>query len=200
MKTVLLLGDSIRLSYQPLVAAKLAGRARVVGPSENGRFALYTLMRLDTWLGEFGTPDVVHWNNGLWDLGQCDHRHPRQIPLDDYVGNLELILQRLRATGASILWRNTTAVDAARGWRDGWRFDPEDVERYNTAASRLMRRQGIACHDLHAVVHERLDSLLAEDGVHLTQAGQEVCADSVVEQVLPPLSTDQEQRHVPAAG
>jgi len=60
MKTILLLGDSIRLSYQPLVAAKLDGRAKVVGPSENCRFALYTLMRLDEWLQECGKPDVIH--------------------------------------------------------------------------------------------------------------------------------------------
>ena len=37
---VMLLGDSIRLSYQPLVAERLAGKAEVVGPQINGQFAL----------------------------------------------------------------------------------------------------------------------------------------------------------------
>ena len=32
---VLLLGDSIRMSYQPLVGQLLVGRASVVGPADN---------------------------------------------------------------------------------------------------------------------------------------------------------------------
>ncbi len=43
---VLLLGDSIRMSYQPLVAEILTGRAEVVGPADNCQFALYTLSSL----------------------------------------------------------------------------------------------------------------------------------------------------------
>lgn len=187
MKTVLLLGDSIRLSYQPLVAERLAGCARVVGPSDNGRFALYTLMRLGAWLEECGKPDVVHWNNGLWDLGQCDHRYPRQVPLADFIGNLGFILKQLRATGARIVWRTITPVDGARDWRDGWLFDPEDIARYNAAAKASMESEGIACHDLGALVQERMGACLAEDGVHLTPVGQALCADAVAEQLRPSL-------------
>jgi len=66
---VILLGDSQRGRYQPCVAQMLSDRAEVVGPGENGRFSLYTAMRLPIWLKELGTPDIVHWNNGLWDLG-----------------------------------------------------------------------------------------------------------------------------------
>ena len=40
---VLLLGDSIRGSYQPMVSEMLSGEADVVAPAENGQFALYTL-------------------------------------------------------------------------------------------------------------------------------------------------------------
>jgi len=183
MKTLLLLGDSIRLSYQPLVAAKLAGRARVVGPADNGRFALYTLVRLDAWLEECGSPDVIHWNNGLWDLGQCRERCPAQVPLDDYLGNLTFILRRLRATGARMIWRTTTPVRADRGWRDGWLFLPADVARYNAAAVHLMQGEGIACHDLGSLVGANQAAFLGEDGVHLSPAGQEACAGSVAEVV-----------------
>lgn len=187
MKTLLLLGDSIRLSYQPLVAAKLSGRVNVVGPADNGRFALYTLMRLGTWLQECGTPDVIHWNNGLWDLGQCPDRRPEQIPLEDYVGNLAVILQQLRATGAKVIWRTTTPVRADRGWRDRWLFQPDDVARYNAAATRLMQCEGVPCHDLGAIIQKDLTSFLGEDGVHLSPAGQVACAASVVEIVSPAL-------------
>ncbi|MDF2717420.1 MAG: hydrolase family protein [Paenibacillus sp.] len=43
MKKVLLLGDSIRMGYEPLVRAQLAEVAHVVAPAENGRFAKHTL-------------------------------------------------------------------------------------------------------------------------------------------------------------
>ena len=46
LPTVLLLGDSIRLSYQPRAGQLLAGRTEVVGPADNCRFALYSLMRV----------------------------------------------------------------------------------------------------------------------------------------------------------
>jgi hypothetical protein len=47
---VLLLGDSQRGRYQDCVKQMLADRAEVVAPGENGRFSLYTSMRLPIWL------------------------------------------------------------------------------------------------------------------------------------------------------
>jgi len=38
MKKVMLLGDSIRLSYKDDVAKRLAGKTEVMGPEENCRF------------------------------------------------------------------------------------------------------------------------------------------------------------------
>ena len=37
MKSVILIGDSIRLGYQGVVRQELAGTAQVWGPAENGR-------------------------------------------------------------------------------------------------------------------------------------------------------------------
>ncbi len=65
MKNVLLLGDSIRLLYEPLVKEKLKGKADVYGPEENGRWSGYTLNSLRFWLLYMPKPDIVHWNNGL---------------------------------------------------------------------------------------------------------------------------------------
>ncbi|MDP6380967.1 MAG: SGNH/GDSL hydrolase family protein, partial [Phycisphaerae bacterium] len=60
---VLLLGDSIRMSYAPVVAEALEGVADVVSPEDNGAHTLYTLYRLEAWLAQAGgTPDVIHWN------------------------------------------------------------------------------------------------------------------------------------------
>ena len=54
MKKVLLLGDSIRLSYQPHVKEKLSEIVEVVGAEENCRFAKYTLWGINTWINELG--------------------------------------------------------------------------------------------------------------------------------------------------
>ena len=51
---VLLLGDSIRMSYQPLVAEILAGKAEVVGPADNCQYSLFTLSSLVRWIGALG--------------------------------------------------------------------------------------------------------------------------------------------------
>ena len=76
---VLLLGDSIRGSYQALVTEILDGKAEVVGPAENGQFSLYTLSSLGRWINELGEPDIVHWNNGIHDCGHNPTRGPAQF-------------------------------------------------------------------------------------------------------------------------
>ena len=49
MKRVLLLGDSIRLGYEPFVKKGLKGLAEVVGSEDNGRFSKYTLWGVNLW-------------------------------------------------------------------------------------------------------------------------------------------------------
>ena len=178
---VLLLGDSIRLSYQPIVANLLAREAEVVGPEENGQFSLYTASSLNRWLRDLGTPALVHWNNGIHDAGHNPDRYPEQIPLEMYYANLELILRRLLQTGARIIWATTTPVHPSRPVvKNTWWWHNEEIDRYNTAALDLMQRYGVAVNDLHAVVQADCDKYLAaRDGLHLSESGQNACAQAV---------------------
>ena len=98
LKKVLLLGDSIRMSYQPFVSELLNGKAEVVGPADNCQFTLYTLSSIDRWINNLGQPDIVHWNNGIHDCGHNPDRSPVQIPIDIYQENLNHILKRLIRT------------------------------------------------------------------------------------------------------
>ena len=80
MKRVFLIGDSIRYGtsstegkygYGYHVKQKLLGKAEVYAPDENCRFLQYTLRYLHEWASNVSSPetiDVVHWNNGLWDV------------------------------------------------------------------------------------------------------------------------------------
>ena len=186
---VLLLGDSIRMSYQPLVAEALAGRADVVGPEENCQFSLHTLGHLAGRLRELGTPDIVHWNNGIHDCGYNPARTPLQIPLDVYAMTLGYILAQLRDTGATVIWATTTPVHPDRLFVDDtWSWHCEDVDTYNAAALEVMQAADVPVNDLHAVIAADIDRLLSEDMLHLSDAGRHACADAVVEAVRECLS------------
>jgi lysophospholipase L1-like esterase len=178
---ILLLGDSIRMSYQPIVIEALQGVANVVGPTENCQYSLYTLASLERWLKQLGTPDIVHWNNGIHDVGHNPDRSPRQIPLEIYRLILEFILQRLQETDAQIIWATSTPVHPQRPFvNNQWSWTNEEIERYNKAALDLMQSRGVPVNDLHSIVMSDVDRYICEDMLHLSESGKRKCADAVV--------------------
>ena len=62
------LGDSIRMQYAPRVAELLGDAYEVWAPNENGRCSHYTLRGLFDWAQAMSGSDIVHWNNGHWDI------------------------------------------------------------------------------------------------------------------------------------
>jgi hypothetical protein len=179
---VLLLGDSIRMSYQPLVAKLLEGRATVVGPADNCQFSLYTLSSMGRWIGELGKPDIVHWNNGIHDAGHNPFRSPVQIPLNMYRENIALILKQLGAFTPHVVWATSTPVHPDRPFVDtGWSWRNEEIDPYNTAARALMTSKNVPINDLHTLVSNDIDTHLAEDQLHLSETGKAACAQAVVD-------------------
>ena len=183
---VLLLGDSIRMGYQPQVTVTLqdGGEAVVTGPQENCQYSAYTRERLPVWIDELGVPDVVHWNNGLHDVGHNPARDPVQFPVEAYVGNLAAILDALQEAGARIIWATSTPVHPDRPFRnDGWSWRNEEIDRYNAAALELIRGEGLPVNDLHALVSSDVDRYLAEDLLHLSADGIRTCAAAVADAI-----------------
>lgn len=181
---VLLLGDSIRMSYQPHVAKLLDGKANVVGPVDNCQYSLYTLSSLDRWVGELGKPDLVHWNNGIHDSGHNPARNPIQIPLDMYRANLEFILGQLRALTPNVIWATITPIHPDRPFRSTeWAWRNEEIDQYNDAARQLMDSRSVPINDLHTLVWQNVDEFLSGDQLHLSDAGQEACAHAVAESI-----------------
>ena len=177
---VLLLGDSIRMSYQPHVARLLDGKAEVVGPPDNCQYSLYTLSSLDRWIGDLGEPDIVHWNNGLHDAGHNPARSPVQIPIDMYRANLEFILNRLTSMTPNVIWATIAPVHPGRPFRDTeWSWRNEEIDRYNDVARKLMAGRGVPINDLHTLVWNNVSEFLSDDQLHLSLAGQEACARAV---------------------
>ena len=181
---VLLLGDSIRQSYEPIVSKRLSGRAEVVGPKDNGRFSLYTLVSLRQWIEDLGKPKIIHWNNGLHDCGHCPTRSPIQIPIEMYTGNLEFILKQLREISPYLIWATSTPVHPNSSFTsDDWFWRNEEIDQYNQAASELMNRYNVPINDLHKLVFQKPDDYLSEDNIHLSEAGQQACANAVVDRI-----------------
>ena len=105
MKKALLLGDSIRMGYDDMVRGLLAGRAEVLyDPEDNGRFAAYTLWQANQLLRAHGPVDVVHWNNGYWDMNiESPMREPIH-PIPEYQHFLRRILGLCRSCGAQVIF------------------------------------------------------------------------------------------------
>jgi len=181
---VLLLGDSIRMSYQLTVAKILSGRAEVVGPADNCQFSSYTLDSIHRWVSDLGVPDVVHWNNGIHDAGHNPDRTPVQIPLETYGKNLELILSRLKEMTPNVIWATSTPVHPDRPFRDDqWAWRNEEIDQYNLVATELMNKRGVPINDLHSLVAANPGLYLSEDQLHLSSEGIEKCAEAVAKAI-----------------
>lgn len=175
MKKVMLLGDSIRLGYQPFVQDGLQEEAEVVGPEENGRFSKYTLWGVNLWLDQLGKPDIVHWNNGLWDL---HHEFPMVealTSLAEYLENLTRIINELERTGATIIFATTTPIHPSGKGRSN-----AEIDYYNQAAVKLMRSRNIEINDLNRLVKEDLQDHICDDLLHLTEEGYRKCAAQTI--------------------
>ena len=85
MKRVLLLGDSIRMGYDTKVKELLKDEYEVVYSGDNGRFAAYTLWQLNQYYKNEGKFDLVHWNNGYWDMNIEAPMKEAIHPLEEYL-------------------------------------------------------------------------------------------------------------------
>lgn len=174
---VLLIGDSISISYTQYVRDRLAEEALVYRAPDNCGTTRRTLANLDVYLGEIDW-QVIHVNCGIHDVtltnnGDRDPDGSPQVPLDEYRENLTRIIHRLNDTGATPIWATTTPVTAEVAVRRD-----KDIRRYNDAAAEIMRQHEIPINDLYGTISDRSDELYS-DGVHFTDTGASVLADEV---------------------
>ena len=181
MKKVVLIGDSIRLHYQPYVERALAGSAEVWGPAENCEMSSKIRDRLHEWVVD-REPDVVHLNCGLHDLRYNPGSTSRQATHEEYAQNLEYILTTLAAeTRSRVIWATITPINEVRHRSHRFRRYEADVAAYNTIANGVVNRFGVVVNDLYGTVNTAgADSLLKQDGVHFTDEGCAFLARHVV--------------------
>ena len=119
---------------------------------------------LDRQLGD-GSWDLIHFNCGLGDL---IHRLPgvkafrvmprhaggiRTTAPEQYEKNLHILVTRLKATGAKLVWGSTTPIrhSSTNVFEKG-----KEIE-YNALASKVMAKHGIPTNDMHAFVKGLID-------------------------------------------
>lgn len=182
---VVLIGDSIRMGYQPLVAEK-CGEAEVWGPAVNGRHSLWALDHFEEWVAA-RKPDIVHVNFGIHDCSiQPDGEH--QILLAQYRLCLQRFIRKVKEVGGTqMIWATTTPLytpepDVPPA---DWKIRAvAELDQYNAAALEIVGEEGLPVNDLHGVIlRNDFFRCLREDGCHMTEFGNEVLSDAVVEAI-----------------
>ena len=174
MKKIVLIGDSIRMiGYGNPVAERLSDAFEVWQPDDNCRFAKYTLRGLWDWQEGIRGADVIHWNNGLWDV--CALFGDGEFtPIDEYV-EIMLRLARLFIQRAkTVIFATTTPVRPENPHNKN-----ETIEAYNAALVPKLRELGVVINDLYTPLSEYVYKFISDDLIHLSEDGIALAADMV---------------------
>lgn len=182
---VLLLGDSISMGYTVPVRELLEGKANVHRALENCGPTTRGLENLEKWLGDKKW-DLIHFNFGLHDLKYMNDRGAlvdpsvgrQQVPPAEYEKNLRELVERLKRTGATLLWCTTTPVPEGSSGRI-----PGDAAKYNEIALKVMKESSgghqIFIDDLYRFARPRLAEIQRKANVHFTPDGSRRLAEQV---------------------
>ena len=189
---VLLIGDSISIGYTVAVREELKGVANVHRPLTNCGPTTRGVAAIDDWLktgGEGKNWDVIHFNWGLHDLKYMGPNGQNladpeaadsapQVSPADYEKNLRTLVDRLKKTGATLIWRNTTPVPpGAKGRVVG------DSVKYNDIAARVMKDNQITTDDLYSFAKERMAEIMLPANVHFKPEGSKLLGAEVAKTI-----------------
>lgn len=191
---VLILGDSISIGYTPFVKTMLGYLADVKRPMldsgepENCEGTTKGVQNIDRWLGNTKW-DVIHFNFGLHDLKHIDPdtsensqnpNDPLQADLKQYKENLTQIVEKLKGTGADLIFATTTPYPDQT---EGPLRDPGMAEKYNRVAIKIMNKNKISINDLYTFAKPRLDEIQLPNNVHFKDIGYRELADKVIDRI-----------------
>ncbi|MFN0102324.1 MAG: SGNH/GDSL hydrolase family protein [Bryobacteraceae bacterium] len=175
---VLIIGDSISNGYTPVVTTLLAGKADVKHHAGNAAHTNSGVAKLDGWLGAENWK-VITFNFGLHDLKIMENGQ-HQVSVEQYERNLQTIAERLKKTGARLLYVTTTPVPEGKLSPPR---NPGDEVLFNDAALRVMKKHKIHIVDLYAFAKPRLAEIQGKANVHFTKEGSAALAEVVVKAI-----------------
>ena len=176
MKKLVLLGDSIRLiGYGTKLPELLSDEYEVWQPEDNCRWADYTYRMLSDHSESIKDADIIHWNNGHWDI--CDLFGDGSFTsVENYVKAMERVAKRLLSITDKVIFSTTTPVTPRLSYENN-----EIIKRYNAAIVPHLAAMGIIINDLYAVVEPHIEEYIREDNIHLNDAGINACAEEIAE-------------------
>ena len=197
LPNVLILGDSISIGYTLQVRHLLQGKANVYRPmSRDGKRrincngTIVGAKNVDSWLAAEPHWDVIHFNWGLHDLKHVktpgtntlsnNPKDPTQATLEEYSANLQVIVEKLKATDAKLIFATTTPV--VPGTLDPLRI-PETVVRYNEAAIKVMEANQVSVNDLYAFILPHLAEWQLPKNCHFQPQGSDELAKQVAQSI-----------------
>ena len=176
---VLIIGDSISIGYTDAVRRRLKAEADVRRIPGNGQSTDFGLENVDAWLCTEAW-DVIHFNWGIWDTHLIEGKKIRNTT-EQYRTNLRLLVERLKATGANLVWASTTPIAFDISGDLG--VEVKNTVIYNGVAESVMKEFHVPIDDLYRRALPRLEAIQTEDGVHFTPEGSEYLADYVAQSI-----------------
>ncbi|MBE6598606.1 MAG: SGNH/GDSL hydrolase family protein [Ruminococcaceae bacterium] len=189
MKKVVLIGDSIRLSYWQRVKQILEneGVCEVYAPLDNCSYTLNIIRRIRVWFRDMGVEhaDLIHWNSGIWEHHRnTDDMAPFSTP-EMYLTYNKRLLRQMQKYGDRLIWASTTPAGKH------YHYDPNglcgipleewnrEIDLYNGILSSYLITQGVTINDLNSLIGADTDRFITDDGIHLTPEGEEAAAEQV---------------------
>lgn len=189
MKKILFIGDSIMYGakgvpgYGYFVKQHFAGSVEVVLPYDNCQDVRYTYQYLDELfdIDDVKTSDIIHWNNGLWDVLHFAGALKPYTELSLYLTSVEKLYNKLRSlnSNAQIVFATTTFIHEELQTKKSYRRNDE-IEEYNRAAIDVLKETDIRINDLCNKAKEVDASFIGKDGLHYTAEGSFCLAQAVI--------------------
>lgn len=187
---ILIIGDSISLSYTPFVQQYFANDAIIQHNPGNARHTAYGLKKIEEWIGD-GAWDIVLFNWGVHDL--CYRNPASNNPgnrdkvdvkitntIEQYTSNLDSIVSIMKQkTNAKLVFVTTSYVPE----NEHGRFT-DDAIKYNEAAKKIMKAHSIPVYDIYQEsipIHNAFG--LGSDDVHYTKEGKEKLSELIIEKL-----------------
>ena len=175
MKKVALLGDSIRQIGYGLKVPELLGKDyEVFQPEDNCRFVKYTLRMLFDFKDSLKDCDVIHWNNGLWDLCRLFGDGKTFTSEVEYLDNMIRVAKILKDITPNVVFATTTPVRKENPYNRN-----EDIDRFNALIVPELQKIGFEINDLNGLIRDDIEKYICDDLIHLTEAGKDICAKQV---------------------
>ncbi len=185
---VLIIGDSISIGYTLQVRELLKGKANVHRVPQNCGATNKGFARTkekSTW-GLDQPWDVIHYNFGIWDTKIRPNTGKVTTSDEAYIKNLTAITERLKETGAELIFATTTPIpdnllvaaapDAKLPQKSRVFLD---VTEKNQLAVKSLSPMGVQINDLYTVVYPQREACWRPQDLHFNPHGCDVLAEAV---------------------